>query len=72
MGVAIISRDINTSNKSVPDSIFDKFVEYVRNDGLFNGISDNLITLVRRKKPNKNEIEKLLRKTQDENTKPES
>ena len=60
------------SQKSVPDLIFDKFAEYVRNDGLFNGVSDNLITLIRKKKPNKTEIEKLLREKQDEDTKSES
>ena len=60
------------SQKSVLDLIFDKFAEYVGNDGLFDGVSDNLITLVREKKPSKTEIEKLLRGKQDEDTESES
>lgn len=58
--------------KPVPDLIFDKFAEYIRNDGLFKGVSDDLITLVRKKKPSKTEIEKLLREKQDEDTESES
>jgi len=58
--------------KSVPDLIFDKFAEYVKNDGLFKGVSDDLVALVREKKPSKTKIEKLLREKQDENTGSES
>jgi len=54
------------------DLIFDKFAGYVGTDRLFDGISDDLITIVRKKKPSKSEIEKLLRKKQDEDTKSES
>lgn len=54
--------------KPVPDLIFDKFAEYIRNDGLFKGVSDDLITSVRKKKPSKTEVERLLRGRQDENT----
>jgi len=58
--------------KSVPNLIFDKFAEYITNDGLFKGVSDDLITLVRKRKPSKTQIEKLLREKQDEDTKSES
>lgn len=58
--------------KSVPNLIFDKFGEYITNDGLFKGVSDDLITLVRKRKPSKTQIEKLLREKQDEDTKSES
>jgi len=54
--------------KSVPDLIFDKFAEYIRNDGLFKEVSDDLIILARKRKPSKTEIEKLLREKQDEDT----
>jgi hypothetical protein len=71
MGAVKIFKEAEGSQKSVSDLIFDKFAEYVRKDRLFDGVSEDLITLVRKKKPNKSEIEKLLRKTQDEDTKPE-
>jgi len=58
--------------KSVPNLIFDKFAKYITNDGLFKGVSDDLITLVRKRKPSKTQIEKLLREKQDEDTKSES
>lgn len=52
--------------KSVSDLIFDKFAESIKKDGLFGGISDDLVALARRKRPSKSEIEKLLRGKQDE------
>lgn len=58
--------------KSVPNLIFDKFAQYITNDGLFKGVSDDLITLVRKRKPSKTQIEKLLKEKQDEDTKSES
>jgi len=48
--------------KSVRNLIFDKFAEAVAKDDLFKGISDDLASLVRQKKPSKTEIENLLRK----------
>lgn len=52
--------------KSVSDLIFDKFAESIKKDGLFVGISDDLAALARQKRPSKSEIERLLRRKQDE------
>lgn len=57
------------SQKSVSDLIFDKFAESVEKDALFKGISADLVTIVREKKSNKAELQKLLRKKQDEDFK---
>lgn len=57
------------SQKSVSDLIFDKFAESVEKDALFKGISADLVTIVREKKSNKAELQKLLRKKQDEDIK---
>ena len=57
------SKDVDESQKSVPNLIFDKFAKCVKTDRLFDGVSDDLIMIVRKKKPTKSEIEKLLRKT---------
>jgi len=56
--------------KTVSDLIFDKFAGSIESDVLFKGISDNLIALIHERRHNKAELEKLLRKKQDED--PES
>lgn len=55
--------------KTVSDLIFDKFEERIEGNDLFKGISDDLISLARQTKPNRDEIAMLLRKKQDENSK---
>lgn len=55
--------------KSVSDLIFDKFAESIKNrNDLFEGISDDFISLVRQKRPSKVNIEKLLRRKEDEDS----
>lgn len=56
--------------KSVSDLIFDKFTESIEKDVLFKGISTDLAALVRGKKRSKTEFQNLLRKKQDEDSKP--
>ena len=56
----------------MPDLILDEFAECISNDKLFHQIAQELIDTVQKKKPSKSQIEKLLRKTRDENTKSES
>ena len=58
--------------KSVSDLIFDKFAERIEADALFKGISADLVDLIRGKKCSKTELQNLLRKKQDENSKPGS
>lgn len=58
--------------KSVSDMIFDKFAESIEKDALFKDISADLVDLVRGKKHSKTELQNLLRKKQDENSKPGS
>lgn len=53
--------------KSVPDLIFDKFKKFIVEDDLFDGISDDLLVLVRSNL--KKDIEELLRKN-NENSEP--
>lgn len=48
--------------KSVSNLILDKFAETVEKNDLFKGISEDLVSLVRRRKPSKTEIENLLRR----------
>ena len=60
------------SQKSVPDLIFDRFAESIEKDVLFKGIFADLATLVRGKKHSKAELQNLLRKKQDEDSKPRS
>jgi hypothetical protein len=47
--------------KTVSDTILDKFSESIKNDGLFADIADNLVTAMREKR-GKNKIKELLRK----------
>ena len=46
--------------KSVPELILDKFAESIEKDELFRGISEDLTSLIRKKKPSKTEIKNLL------------
>ena len=56
--------------KSVTNMILDKFARRVRDDALFKGIYEELIALMRSKKPEKEKIKAILEKTVDENPKP--
>jgi hypothetical protein len=56
------------AQKSVPDLIYDKFAEFVGQDSLFSGISDDLMKQVRAKKKSEKEISNLLSKGKDEDS----
>jgi len=49
------------SRKSVSELIFDKFAEKIRSNDLFEGISDDLISLVNQRASEK-EIKELLKR----------
>lgn len=55
--------------KSVSDLIFDKFFGSLAKDDLFKGISAELDAFVRGKKCNKTELQNILKKKQNENSK---
>jgi len=54
--------------KSVTDMIFENFAQSIENDSLFEGISKEIVALMR-KKPGKNEIKALLERIEIENSK---
>ena len=54
--------------KTVSNLIFDKFAESIERDALFKGISEDLISMVRKTKSSKAEIQKLLEKKQNEDS----
>jgi len=55
--------------KSVPELIFDKFAEHLKKDTLFREISVELATLIRGKKCSKADLQSLLRKKINEDSK---
>lgn len=57
------------SQKSVSDLIFDKFAESIKEDNLFQGISEEVDALIRGKKHIKKNLPNLLRKKADEDSK---
>ena len=57
------------SEKTVSDMIFEKFANLIKNDALFSSISDNLV-LAMRQKQGKSKIKDLLRKMENEDSKP--
>lgn len=58
--------------KSVSDLIFDKFAGSLVKDDLFKGISAELDAFVRGKKCIKTELQNILKKKQNENSKSEN
>ena len=54
--------------ESISESIIKKFSESLKEDTIFNGISEDLITLVNKEKCSKTDIEKLLQTKQNENS----
>lgn len=57
------------SEKTVSDMIFEKFATAIKDDVLFSSVSDDLV-LAMRQKHGKKKIRDLLRKTENEDSKP--
>jgi hypothetical protein len=57
------------SEKTVSDMIFEKFANSIKNDALFSSISDDLVLAIRQKQ-GKSKIKDLLRKMENEDSKP--
>jgi hypothetical protein len=57
------------SEKTVSDVIFEKFANSIKNDALFSSISDDLVLAIRQKQ-GKSKIKDLLRKMENEDSKP--
>lgn len=57
------------SKKTVSDMIFEKFANSINDDALFSSISDDLV-LAMRQKQGKSKIRDLLRKMENEDSKP--
>jgi len=56
----------DTKDKSVPELIFDKFDDFVKEDASFKGIEDKLSKAIRNEKRKKNEIVEVLKKVKEE------
>lgn len=59
------------SSKKVPDLIIDKFAESITKDDLFGNICGELNVMIKERRHNKEEIENLLKRKQNENSRTE-
>jgi len=56
------------TQKTIPELIFDKFLEQLSKDNLFKGISKQLFSIIKQEKCSKTEIEYLLNKVENEDS----